>query len=179
MSTANYPENVDASVGGAERPTWRDRSEWLYAVVGVSAAFGFGDLMRDDPVTTATLPGVIWKAIFLGAVAAFVGRDGRERWAGVLSGIPVVAVGVVAIRLLSAGWALTVIIAAMAAVCAAFTMWQQRRTPSVRQPRAVTVPLVPAEPLAAPVAGRCRWCGHRPVGVICGSRSDGGPCEQA
>lgn len=38
-----------------------------------------------------------------------------------------------------------------------------------------------ARPIPASIANaaRCQWCGLRPVGRLCGGRSDGGPCEGA
>ncbi len=182
MSTPEYPESMPDPDTGPERSVMRDRSEWLWSVVFVTAAFGFGDLRRDQPVLTATVPGLIFGAVFLGAVAILVGRDGRERWAGVLSPVPVLAVGLLAIWLLSPGWALATVIAAMAAVAGPFVAWHKRRTPAPRtRPPAAQSEISPpaTQPKRPPVAGRCRWCGQRPVAVVCGGRADGGRCEMA
>lgn len=141
--------------------------------------FGIGALERDRTVLTATVPGLVFGTAFFGTVAVLVGRDGRERRAGLLSPLPLLAVGLLAIRLLPPGWALLVIVAAMSVVAGSFVAWHKRRTPARRKPQTVTVPLVPVKPLEAPVAGHCRWCGQRPVAVVCGGRSDGGPCETA
>lgn len=170
---------MTAAKQNLERAIKRDRSERLWSVVFVTAAFGVVALWRDRTVLAATLPGLISSAVFLVTVAVYVSRDGRERLTGLLAPVPVLAVGLPSLRSQSPGWTLTAVLAVMAAFIAAFVGWQRRRTPTRRVPQTAAVPLAPVKPLEAPVAGHCRWCGLRAAAVICGGRSDGGPCEPA
>lgn len=120
-------------------------------------------------------------AAVVGAIALWAGRDNRERWTGVLAGTVVLAAGLMSIRQLSPGRALLAVATISAAVGGVLVAWHMRRTPMLlaKEPFAGVSVVPAAKPLPCPVVERCRWCGQRPVAVVCGRRSDGGPCETA
>jgi len=130
MNADNYPETMTTT--GVEqhpkRPARRDRSGWLWSVASVTAVFGAMDLRRGESVIVATLPGLIFAAAFVGVVALVAAHDRRGRVAAAFAPLPVLAVGFPAIRLLSPGWALTAIVAALAATAAIFGSRTRRRT---------------------------------------------------
>lgn len=174
MSTANYPDTVTAAEEHSVQVAKRGRAAWLGAAPAIYAGRNMdGNLLPEDLIFTAAL---------FGAVALWSGRDVRERLTGILTAVPVLAIGMPAMRLLSAGWALLAILAAFAAAGAAFAAWQHCRTPraaATPKPEPSTPKVEPSRPMLSPVPGRCRWCGLRPRAAICGKRSDGGVCEEA
>ena len=181
MSGSNYPYNVSAAEN-VEKPKAARPIERIHTVVLFSPAvlFASSHTVSGD-LSELRLWRVIWSAAFFGAVAVWAGRDGLERLVGALVAVPVLAVGLPALGLVPAGWTLVTTLAAFAAPGVAFVAWQTCRTPAPPKPPSArrVVRMEPAMPLASPVPGRCRWCGLRPRGVICGGRSDGGFCERA
>lgn len=111
--------------------TKKDHSEWLWLpLVALPANGGLGDKAHDQVVL------IVW-AVVLGAAAAYTGRDSRERLTGALATVPVLAVGLLAMGLLSPGWALLVTLSVATALVAALVGWHKRRTP----PEADTPPV--------------------------------------
>ncbi|WP_419837365.1 hypothetical protein [Candidatus Poriferisodalis sp.] len=92
----------------------------------------------------------------LGALALLPDRNGRERATAVLATAAVLAVGLLALRLLSAGWALAAILALTAAAMTALLGWHKRRMSGGRpdRPEASPAARTPAERRAATEA---RW----------------------
>lgn len=77
---------------------------------------------------------LIVSAVLFGLCALWAGSDWRERSAGVLVTVPMVAVGWLSIGLLPWGWALVPSLVVGAAVGAAFGVWLKRRSRPADEP---------------------------------------------
>ena len=76
------------------------------------------------------------------------------------------------------GWALALIVyIGLLGTLYTLSRFRRNRTPKNREPVSMPAPSVPSRADIAAMPGRCQWCGLRPVGRLCGGRSDGGPCE--
>lgn len=111
--TANEPDAM---------PTERGRWEWLWFFVVILA----GRSVIDSSMTLTRL--IAFAALF-GAIALWAGRDLRERLAGLLAAVAVLAVGLLSLRLLSPGWAVAPVLAVSVAAGAALIRWQRHRAP--------------------------------------------------
>ncbi|WP_419837366.1 hypothetical protein [Candidatus Poriferisodalis sp.] len=152
-------------------PTKRGRWEWLWFFVVILA----GRSVIDSSMTLARL--IAFAALFA-AVALWASRDLRERLAGLLAAVAVLAVGVLSLRLLSPGWAVAPVLAVSVAAGATLIRWQGHRAPTKHGPPPIAArSSQPAMRTDVVASGRCRWCGLRPAAVLCAGRSDGGPCQ--
>lgn len=117
----------------------RKRSEdWFWVPSGVlvgGLTFGFDVFTQWARLMTCVA--------LLAAVAAWTGRDPRERFAGIPAALLVLAAGGLTMRLLTPGWWVLTTIAVTTATAVALVGWRKRRTPT----EAESAP-VPAEPPA-------------------------------
>ncbi len=170
MSTPNYPEPMTANEPDA-MPTKRGRWAWLWSFVVILA----GRSIIDSGMTLARL--IAFAGLF-GAVAMWASRDFRERLAGALAAVAVLAAGILSLRLLYPGWAVAPILAISVATGTALIMWQRHRAPAKYEPTPIAArSSQPAMRTEVVASGRCRWCRLRPTAVLCGGRSNGGPCQ--
>ena len=171
MSAPSYPDTMPTDEPAFEQPTKRGRWAWLWSFVVILA----GRSIIDSGMTLARL--IAFAGLF-GAVALWAGGDFRERLAGLLAAVAVLTVGVLSLRLLSPGWAVAPILFFSVAAVAALIGWQRHRAPAKHEPTPIaTRSSQPAIRTDVVASGRCRWCGLRPTAVLCGGRSDCGPCQ--
>lgn len=125
MSDTKYPDIMPTNETAGRRREWGRWALLWFVPLYVAARI-------IDPGPLAVLLGAV---SILGALALLPGRNRRERATAVLATAAVLAVGLLAVRLLSAGWALAAILALTAAAMTALLGWHKWRMPDDRPDR--------------------------------------------